>query len=110
MTAWILLGEEDFQYKLKPHLKPERVQALAELVDSGAEVVLVSQGIEQVMRPLARHLGVKWMIANRMEFRDGIATGRLRDPVIRPRGFFARFTGASANGRQTRSGWSATWD
>ena len=66
------------------------MEKLKELVNAGADVVLVSQGLEQVMRPLARHLGVRWVVANRLEFRDGIATGRLLDPVIRPRGVFAR--------------------
>ena len=93
-----LLGEEYFQYKLKPQLKPEGVQALKALIDSGVEVVLVSQGLDHVMGPLARHLGAKWVIANRLEFRDGIATGRLLDPVIRPRGVFARITGAGPDG------------
>ena len=52
-----LLGEEFFQYKLKPHLKERGVQKVQELVQAGAEVVLVSQGLEHVMRPLAQHLG-----------------------------------------------------
>jgi len=95
-----LLGEEYFQYKLKPQLKPEGVRELKGLIDSGADVVLVSQGLDHVMGPLARHLGVKWVIANRLEFRDGIATGRLLDPVIRPRGVFARITGAGPDGRR----------
>ena len=68
-----LLGEEYFKYKLEPHLKAAGVRKLKELVDSGAKVVLVSQGLAQVMQPLARHLGVNWVIANRMEFRDGMA-------------------------------------
>jgi thioester reductase-like protein len=93
-----LLGEEYFQYKLKPQLKPEGVQGLKRLIDAGANVVLVSQGLDHVMGPLARHLGAKWVIANRLEFRDGIATGRLLDPVIRPRGVFARITGAGPDG------------
>ena len=93
-----LLGEEYFKYELEPYLKPAGVKKLKELVDSGANVVLVSQGLDQVMRPLARHLGVKWVIANRMEFRDGFATGRLLDPVIRPRGILARLTGGGADG------------
>ena len=93
-----LLGEEYFQYKLKPQLKPDGVRELKTLIDSGADVVLVSQGLDQVMAPLARHLGAKWMIANRLEFRDGIATGRLMAPVIRPRGAFARITGAGPDG------------
>ena len=95
-----LLGEEYFQYKLKPQLKPEGVRELKGLIDSGADVVLVSQGLEHVMGPLARHLGAKWVIANRLEFRDGIATGRLEDPVIRPRGVFARIVGTGPDGRR----------
>jgi len=95
-----LLGEEYFQYKLKPQLKPEGVQELKGLIASGVDVVLVSQGLDHVMGPLARHLGAKWLIANRLEFRDGIATGRLLDPVIRPRGVFARITGVGPDGRR----------
>ena len=96
-----LLGEEYFQYKLKPHLKSEGTQQLKQLLDSGANVVLVSQGLDHVMRPLAMHLGVKWLIANRLEFRDGIATGRLLDPVIRPGELLALITGGTPDGRRT---------
>ena len=95
-----LLGEEYFKYKLQPQLKSDGARQLQTLVDSGVEVVLVSQGLEHVMRPLAQSVGVKWLIANRLEFRDGIATGRLLEPVIRPRGLFARVTGAGADGRR----------
>jgi thioester reductase-like protein len=94
-----LLGDEYFQYKLKPYLKMDGVRQLRDL-SSGATVVLVSQSLDHVMRPLARHLGVKWLIANRLEFRNGIATGRLLEPVIRPRGLFARITGAGPDGRR----------
>jgi alcohol-forming fatty acyl-CoA reductase len=96
-----LLGEEYFQYKLKPQLKPEGVRQLKALIDSGNEVVLVSQGLDHVMRPLAHHLGAKWVIANRLEFRAGLATGRLLEPVIRPRGAFARIIGAGPDGRRS---------
>jgi thioester reductase-like protein/phosphoserine phosphatase len=94
-----LLGEEYFQYRLKPRLKHPGVEKLRELQASGAEVVLVSQGLDHVMRPLAQHLGVKLMLANRLDFRDGRATGRLIDPVIRPRGPLARITGRKSDGR-----------
>ena len=96
-----LLGEEYFQYKLRPELKPEGVRQLRMLLAAGSEVVLVSQGLDHVMRPLARHLGARWIIANRLEFRNGIATGRLLDPVIRPRGAFARITGTGPNGERS---------
>jgi hypothetical protein len=62
-------------------------------------VVLVSQGLDHVMRPLANYLGVERLLANRLEFRDGRATGRLLDPVIRPRGVFARLVGRRPDGR-----------
>ena len=95
-----LLGEEFFQYKLKPYLKIAGVQQVQQLLQSGAEVVLVSQALEHLMRPLAQHLGVKWIVANRLEFRDGVATGRLLDPVIRPRGAFAPFRENMPDGRR----------
>lgn len=95
-----LLGEEFFQYKLKPRLKEKGAQKVRELVESGADVVLVSQALEHVMRPLAQHLGVKHIVANRLEFRDGIATGRLLDPVIRPRGAFAPLRENMPDGRR----------
>ena len=52
------------------------------------------------MRPLAQHLGVKWLIANRLSFRDGIATGRLLEPVVRPRSLFAGISGSGPDGRR----------
>ncbi len=96
-----LLGDEYFNYELKPRLSQESVRQIKKLIRSGADVVLVSQGLDHVMRSLAQRLGVKSIIANRLEFRDGIATGRLLSPVIRPRGIFARITKASPDGRQS---------
>lgn len=99
------LGEEEFEYKLKPLLKEEGVRQLQALQAAGADVVLVSQGLDHVMRPLARHLGVRWIIANRLDFRDGVATGRLLSPVIRPRGIFARIREAGPDGQQNPARW-----
>jgi thioester reductase-like protein/phosphoserine phosphatase len=95
-----LLGEEYFQYKLKPKLKNPGVERVQQLVNSGAEVVLVSQALEHVMKPLAQHLGVKRIVANRLDFRDGVATGRLLEPVIRPRGGLALLREQSPDGRR----------
>jgi long-chain acyl-CoA synthetase len=95
-----LLGDEFFQYKMKPYLKPDGVARLKRLQAQGADIVLVSQGLDHVMRPLARYLGVQWLVANRLDFRDRVATGRLLAPVIRPRGLFARITGAGPDGER----------
>jgi long-chain acyl-CoA synthetase len=95
------LGEEYFEYILKKQLKPQGVERLAQCVaEKGADnVVLVSQGLDHVMRPLAQHLGVNRLVSNRLEFRDGVATGRLLDPVIRPRSPKAWAFQRSADGR-----------
>jgi long-chain acyl-CoA synthetase len=94
-----LLGEEYFQYMVKPHLKMAGVTKLNEHLAANECVVLVSQGLDHVMRPLAEHLGVERVIANRLEFRDGIATGRLLDPVVPPRGALALVFGGAPDGR-----------
>jgi len=90
-----LLGEEYFDYALKARLRAEGVAALQRTRDGGQEVVLVGESLEHVLRPLARHLGVERFIANRMEFRDGVATGRLLSPVVSPQGPLAWIAGDS---------------
>jgi hypothetical protein len=97
-----LLGEEYFEYVLKPRLKQKGVAKLHEVMASGTDVVLVSQGLDHIMRPLADYLGVKWLVCNRLDFRNGICTGRLLTPVIRPRGLFAKLGGHQPDGRVER--------
>ena len=75
-----LLGEEFFQYKLKPRLKERGVCRGAGAGAGRGGCCTGEPGLEHVMRPLAQHLGVKRIVANRLEFRDGMATGRLLEP------------------------------
>jgi long-chain acyl-CoA synthetase len=98
-----LLGEEYFEYVLKPRLKARGFGTLREWMVANGQVVLVSQGLEHVIRPLATHLGVERLLANRLEFRDGLATGRLLEPVIPPRGALARLVGGNPDGRVSRA-------
>ena len=97
-----LLGEEYFHYVLKPQLRREAAEKLVEAVRNGERVVLVGQLLENVLRPLAHHFGVESIISNRLEFRDGKATGRLLDPIVRPRGPLAWIASGSADGRIPR--------
>jgi alcohol-forming fatty acyl-CoA reductase len=108
-----LLGEEYFHYALKPQLRHEAVEKLVALVHQGERVVLVGQLLENILRPLAHHLGVESFIANRLEYRDGKATGRLLTPVVRPRGPFAWLASGATEGQFPREqllrqlGWEA---
>jgi len=97
-----LLGEEYFHYVLKPQLRREAADKLVEAVRDGERVVLVGQLLGNVLRPLAHHFGVEFIISNRLEFRDGKATGRLLDPIVRPRGPLAWIASGDANGRIPR--------
>jgi thioester reductase-like protein len=109
-----LLGEEYFHYVLKPALRPEATKKLIEAARKGERLVLVSQLLDHILRPLANHFGIESFISNRMEFRDGHATGRLLEPIVRPRGPFAWIAGSSLDGRIPKEkllrqlGWSKT--
>jgi Male sterility protein/haloacid dehalogenase-like hydrolase len=111
-----LLGEEYFQYLLKPQMRRDAVDKLVEAIRSGERVVLVSQLLDHILKPLAKHFGVESIIANRLDFREGIATGRLLDPVVRPRGPLAWVASGSTDGRITRDkllrqlGWTGKAD
>jgi thioester reductase-like protein len=106
-----LLGEEYFQYELKQRMRREAVEKLIDAVRNGERVVLVGQMLEHVLRPMAEYFAVSGYIANRLEFRDGLATGRLLQPVIRPRGPFAWLTSGSADGHiaKGRLLWQLDW-
>ena len=97
-----LLGEEYFHYVLKPQLRREAAGKLIEAVRGGERIVLVGQLLENILRPLAYHFGVDSFISNRLEFRDGQATGRLMDPIVRPRGPFAWIASGATDGRVSR--------
>jgi alcohol-forming fatty acyl-CoA reductase len=109
-----LLGEEYFHYVLRPQLRAKAETALLEAVAGGERIVLVGQLLENVMRPLAEYFGVSGFVANRLEFRDGQATGRLVDPIVRPRGPLAWIAGGATAGRVPRErlieqlGWAKT--
>ncbi len=108
------LGEEYFHDVLKRQIRPAALENLREAVRKGEKIILVSHGLEHVVRPLAKHFGCEKFIANRLEFRDDHATGRLLDPVVRPRGPFEWLASGAADGRIEESrllrqlGWSET--
>src|SRR2546422_8641180 len=54
-----LLGEEYFQYVLKPQLRREATEQLIEALRNGERVILVGQLPESILRPFAHHLGVE---------------------------------------------------
>lgn len=78
----IVLAEELFEDVIQPNIYPRAADLIAESRRAGCRQVLISGALDFTMRPLARYLGVDDLIANRLEFEDGYATGKLRKPFV----------------------------
>jgi HAD superfamily hydrolase (TIGR01490 family) len=78
----LILADEAFDTVLKRALYPGARDLVSRCRDEGHEVVLVSGALDFLMERLARHLGATGIIANRLDFKDGYATGKLLRPVV----------------------------
>jgi HAD superfamily hydrolase (TIGR01490 family) len=78
----VLLGEEVFEKVLRPSLYPAAKSLVQKSLDVGHRVVLISGALDYIVQHLARHLGAHEVIANRLEMKEGLATGKLLKPVI----------------------------
>ena len=78
----VVLAEELFEDVIKPNIYPRAADLIAESRRAGCRQVIISGALDFTMRPLARYLGVDDFIANRLEFEDGYATGKLRKPFV----------------------------
>ena len=78
----VVLAEEMFEDVIKPRIFPRAKDLIEESRRAGCRQVLLSGALDFTMRPLARYLGVDDLIANRLEFSGGYATGKLEKPFI----------------------------
>ncbi len=78
----MLLAEEAFDNVMRPSLYPGARSLVDKSRAAGHEVVLVSGALECVLEKLAEHVGATSVIGNRLEMKDGIATGKLLKPVV----------------------------
>lgn len=78
----VVLAEEAFERMVKPRL----FQGTQDLIDkckaADQRVVLITGSLHCVIQHLAEHLGADHFIANRLEYKDGKATGKLLRPVV----------------------------
>ncbi len=71
-----------FEDVLKPALYEQSKDLIAEARRAGCRIVLVTGALDFTMRPLARYLGADELIANKMQFVGGKATGKVIPPII----------------------------
>ncbi len=77
-----MLAEDLFDEVIRPSIYPGAKDLVEESRRSGCRQVLVSAGLDFTVRPLARYLGIEDIIANRLEFDRGYATGQLGRPFV----------------------------
>jgi HAD superfamily hydrolase (TIGR01490 family) len=78
----VALAEELFDEVLKPAIYPGTPRLLEESRRAGCRIVLCTGALDFTVRPLARHLGADDLIANRMHFVNGVATGKVVPPIV----------------------------
>ncbi len=79
----VALGDEFVDGKLRHKLLGSGLELMRKMKRDGYRVVVLSELIEQVMQPLAAHLpAYDELLCNRLEFRDGEATGKLLPPIL----------------------------
>ena len=78
-----VLAEEYVEDIFKDKLLDHGVDLVKKARREGHRVVVISEGIEEIMKPLMEHVsGVDDLVCNRLEYRDAKATGKLLEPVV----------------------------
>ena len=78
----LLLADEAFDRVVRPAIYPGARDLVRRCVAEGHEVVLVSGALDFLMDRLVAHLNATGHISNRLEIKDGYATGKLLRPIV----------------------------
>ena len=75
-------AEDLFENVLRPGIFPGAIELIRKSRSLGLRQVVVTGALDFSVESLMRHLGVDDFVANRLEFVNGVATGRLLPPVL----------------------------
>ncbi|HZI18229.1 MAG TPA: HAD family phosphatase [Pyrinomonadaceae bacterium] len=76
------LADDLFEKVLKPAVFPGAFELIEKSRSLGLRQIVVTGALDISVEQLMRHLGVDDFVANRLEFVNGVATGRLLPPVL----------------------------
>ncbi len=76
------LSQDLFDEVIKPSIYSGTMELLDKSRSLGLRQVVVTGALDLSIHPLLRHLGIEEYVANRLEFVDGVATGRLVPPIM----------------------------
>ena len=75
-------AEELFETVLKPAVFPGTFELIEKSRSLGLRQIVVTGALDFSVEPLMKYLGIETYVSNRLEFVNGIATGRLLPPVL----------------------------
>lgn len=75
-------AEELFEDVLKPAIFPGAFELIEKSRSLGLRQVVVTGALDLSVIPLMKFLGIEDYVTNRLEFVNGVATGRLLPPVV----------------------------
>jgi HAD superfamily hydrolase (TIGR01490 family) len=75
-------AEELFETVLKPAVFPGAFELIEKSRSLGLRQVVVTGALDMSVEPLMKYLGITDFACNRLEFVNGVATGRLLPPVL----------------------------
>ncbi len=78
----VLLGEEVFDKVIRPNIFEGAFSLVERSKRQGHKQILVTGALDVVTKPLADYLGCDDFVANRLQMKDGVATGLLEKPMI----------------------------
>ncbi len=78
----LTLAEDLFEDVIKAAIFKKAQDLVDEARRAGCKIVFVTGALDFTMQPLAKHFGVDDLIANRMQFVGGKATGKVIPPII----------------------------
>jgi HAD superfamily hydrolase (TIGR01490 family) len=78
----VTLAEDMFEDLIKDAIYPKAQDLIDEARRAGCRIVFVTGALDFTMRPLTRYLKADDLIANKMQFVGGRATGKVIPPII----------------------------
>jgi len=71
------ISEICFEKKIKPNIYTGAARLISEALNNGQRVIFATSSFDFIIKPLERFFGIDGSIATRMEFLNGISTGKL---------------------------------
>jgi HAD superfamily hydrolase (TIGR01490 family) len=78
----LVLAREVYERVVRPSIFPGTRELIAKAREAGHQIVLISGELECILVHLKEELGADELIANRIEMKDGISTGKIMRPVV----------------------------